>query len=228
MKVIYSGVFKFKAGTAAHKIADYTCDLDLVEYENGVRCVVFSERNDEGAISITNVCDRMASLVYAEYLKGVPENKIIWLECYPFARSGKAYIDLLQFDSEVVETDGIGHGASGSLRFYRTRWHRLYESSRIDRIEFLEKHANLVQNLYKAQVIFEQDDRDGHYWRVIAGLDGLFLITSNPDASVPDSRFDVPGMTEYIREKKGYFDSGIDLEQRFTEELINGFLNKGL
>jgi len=228
MKVIYSGTFKFRAGTAAHKIADYACDLDLVEYENGVSCVVFSERNDDTPISITNVCDRMASLVYAEYLRGVPENKIVWLECYPFAKGGKAYIDLLQFDSEVVETDGTGHGASGTLRFYRTRWHRLFEAGRIDRLEFLEKHEGLIQNLYKAQVIFEQDDKEGYFWRVIAGLDGLFVITSNPDADAPDHSFDVPGMTEFIKSQTGYFDPSINLEQRFTEELINGFLNKGL
>jgi|WetSurMetagenome_2_1015567.scaffolds.fasta_scaffold00068_24 hypothetical protein len=228
MKVIYSGTFKFRAGTAAHKIADYICDLDLVEYDNEVRCVVLSERDDDNPISITNVCDRVASLVYAEYMRGVPENKIIWLECYPFTKSGKAYIDLLQFDSEAVETDGTGHGASGTLRFYRTRWHRIYESNRIDRLEFLEKHANLIQNLYKAQVIFEQEDRDGYYWRVIASLDGLFIITSNPDADTPDRSFDVPGMSAFIGEKKSYFDPGVDLEQRFTEELINGFLNKGL
>jgi hypothetical protein len=228
MKVIYSGTFKFKAGTAAHKLADYICDLDLVEYENGVRCVVFSERNDENSISITNICDRMASLVYADYLRGVPENRIIWLECYPFTKSGKAYIDLLQFDSEVVETEGVGPGASGSLRFYRTRWHRLYEANRIDRLEFLERHAVLVQNLYKAQVIFEQEDRDGHFWRVIAGLEGLFILTSNPDADTPDHSFDVPAMTGFIKEQSGYFDSSINLEQRFTEELISGFLNKGL
>jgi hypothetical protein len=228
MKVIYSGTFKFRASAAAHKTADYACDLDLVEYDNEVRCGIFSESNDDSSISITNVCDRMASLVYAEYLRGVPENKIVWLECYPFPKTGKGYIDLLQFDSEVVETDGTGHGASGTLRFYRTRWHRLFESKQINRMEFLESHANLVQNLYKAQVIFELEDKDGHYWRVVAGLDGLFLITSNPDAEAPDYSFDVPGMTEFIKGKSKYFDSCIDLEQRFTEELINGFLNKGL
>jgi hypothetical protein len=228
MQVIYSGIFKFRAGTVVHKTADYLCDLDLVEYDNGVRCVVFSERNDDNPISITNVCDRMASLVYAEYLRGTPENKIVWLECYPFAKNGKAYIDLLQFDSEAVETDGTGHGASGTLRFYRTRWHRIYESGRIDRMGFLEAHANLIQSLYKAQVIFEQEDRYGYYWRVIAGMDGLFIITSNPEGDAPDCSFDVPGMAEFIRGRKGFFDPGVDLEQRFTEELINGFLNKGL
>jgi hypothetical protein len=35
-------------------------------------------------------------------------------------------------------------------------------------------------------------------------------------------------MAEFIRGRKGFFDPGVDLEQRFTEELINGFLNKGL
>jgi hypothetical protein len=228
MKVIYSGTFKFKAGPASLKSANYVCDIDLVEFDNEVRCVMFSERNDDKTISITNICDRMASLVYAEYLKGVPENRIIWLECYPFTRNGKAYIDLLQFDSEVVETEGTGPGTSGTLRFYRPRWHRLFEAGRIDRMEFLKGHANTLKNLYKAQVIFELEDRDGYYWRVLAGIDGLFIITSNPAADAPDSSFDMPAMTEFIKGKSKFFDPGIDLEKRFTEELINGFLNKGL
>jgi hypothetical protein len=228
MKVIYSGTFRFKAGPASLKSANYMCDLDLVEYDNEVRCVMFSERNDDKTISITNICDRMASLVYAEYLPGVPENKIVWLECYPFTKNVKAYIDLLQFDSEVVETGGTGPGTSGTLRFYRPRWHRLFESNNINRMEFLDVHANMLKNLYRAQVIFELEDKDGYNWRVLAGIDGLFVISSNPAAEAPDSRFDVPGMTEFIKGKGRYFDPGIDLEQRFTEELINGFLNKGL
>jgi len=228
MKVIYSGTFSFKAGTAAMKSANYICDLELVEYDNEVRCVMFSEKDDEKTISITNVCDRMASLAYVEHLRGVPENRIVWLECHPFSGNGKAYIDLLQFDSEVVETEGTGYGASGTLRFYRPRWHRLYEANRIDRLGFLKGHANMLKSLYKAQVIFELEDKDGYYWRVLAGLDGLFIISSNPAVEMPDRSFDVPGLTAFIKGKSSYFDSGIDLEQRFTEELINGFLNKGL
>jgi hypothetical protein len=189
---------------------------------------MFSEKNDDKAVSITNVCDRVASLVYAEHLKGVPENRIVWLECYPFARNDKAYIDLLQFDTEVVETEGTGPGTSGTFRFYRPRWHRLYESSNIDKMGFLQNHSTMLMNIYKAQVIFEVEDKEWHYWRVIAGLEGLFILTSNHVAAVPDRMFDVPGIIEFMKSKKKHFDPGVDLEQRFTDELISGFLNKGL
>jgi hypothetical protein len=228
MKVVFSGIFNYKAGASAIKAVNYICDLDIVEYENNVFCVMFSEKNDDKAISITNVCDRVASLVYAEHLRGVPENKIVWLECYPFSRNGKAYIDLLQFDSEVVETDGTGPGTGGTLRFYRPRWHRLFESGNIDKMGFLQNHSVMLMHLYKAQVIFEIEDKDGHYWRVLAGLDGLFIITSNPAAGVPDCMSDVPGTIEFIKRKSKFFEPGVDLEQRFTDELISGFLNKGL
>jgi len=228
MKVVYNGTFRYKAGPSSLKSANYVCDVEIVEYDNEVRCVVFSEKNDDKSVSITNVCDRVASLVYAEHLRGVPSNRIVWLECYPFSRNDKAYIDLLQFDSEVVETEGSGPGTGGTLRFYRPRWHRLYEANHIDRMEFLRSHANMLKNLYDAQVIFEIEDRDAHCWRVLAGLEGLFVITSNQSAEVPDLKFDVPGVIAFIKSKSKFFDPGVDLEQRFTDELINGFLNKGL
>ncbi len=226
MKLIHSGLFHYKMGHFASKESTFYCDLDIVEYSNEVRCVVLTERSD--ALSITNVCDRIASQIYADYLHGVPENKIVWLEHYPAVRGNKAHIDLVQFDFEVVASKGTGPGTSGTLRFYQPRWHRLYESRHLDRIEFLTKHENLMRNIYHAQVIFEMQDKEGHYWRLLTGNDRLFLITSNPDAGIPDEGFDVKGVSDLLRQKKNFFAAGIDIEQRFIDELVKGFLNKGL
>jgi hypothetical protein len=226
MKVDYSGVFHYKMGHFASKESTFYCDLDIVEYDNEVRCVVLTERSE--ALAITNVCDRIASQIYADYLHGATENKIVWLEHYPAVRGNKAQIDLVQFDFEVVPSEGTGPGTSGTLRFYHPRWYRLYESRHLDRIEFLSKHSNLIQNLYHAQVIFEIEDRDGHCWRLVTGKERLFVITSNPEADVPDEGFDVKGMSELLRGKKKFFAAGIDIEQRFIDELVKGFLNKGL
>ena len=228
MRVIYSGPFHYKMGHFASKEATFFCDLDIVEYDNEVRCVVLTERSDNNALSITNVCDRIASQIYADYLSGVSENKIVWLEHYPAGRGNKAYLDLVQFDFEIVPSEGTGPGTSGTLRFYHPRWHRIFESRHLDRNAFLVAHAKLVQNLYHAQVILELEDKDGHCWRVVIGRERLFIITPNPEANVPDEGYDVKGINELLREKRKYFDPQIDLEQRFTDELVKGFLNKGL
>jgi len=228
VKVIYSGSFHYKIGRLASKEAAFLCDLDIIEYENGVMCVVLTERTDNTALSISNVSDRIASQIYADYLAGVPENKVVWLEYYPPSRGNKAYIDLVQFDYEVVPTTGTGPGTTGTLRFYHPRWHRLYESRTLDRNQFMSSHANLIQNLYHAQVILDLDDREGHVWRIITGQEKLYVISPNSDAGLPDKGFDVPGMNALLREKKRFFSPEIDLEQRFTDELVKGFLNKGL
>ncbi|MGO9377923.1 MAG: hypothetical protein ACLPN1_18745 [Dissulfurispiraceae bacterium] len=228
MKVFYSGSFHYKIGRLASKEAAFFCDLDIIEYDNGMRCVVLTERNDNTALSISNVSDRIASQIYADYLAGVPENKIIWLEYYPLSRGNKAYIDLVQFDFEVVPAQGTHPSTTGTLRFYHPRWHRLYESRHLDRNEFLTNHANLIQNLYQAQVILELTDKEGHCWRVVTGREMLFLLTSNPEANLLDKGFDVRGINEILREKKRFFSPDINLEQRFTDELVKGFLNKGL
>jgi hypothetical protein len=86
----------------------------------------------------------------------------------------------------------------------------------------------LIQNLYHAQVILELEDKDGHCWRVVIGRERLFIITPHPEANVPDEGYDVKGINELLREKRKYFGPQIDLEQRFTDELVKGFLNKGL
>ncbi len=226
MKLDYSGVFHYKMGHLSSKESTFYCDLDIVEYANGVHCVVLTERSD--ALAITNVCDRIASQIYADYLRGVIENKIVWLEHYPAVRGNKAHIDLVQFDSEVVPSEGTGPVTSGTLRFYHPRWHRLFESRHLDRIDFLGRHQNLIQNLYQAQVIFEIEDKDGHCWRLVTGKERLYVITSNPEAFIPDEGFDVKGMSELLREKRKFFGAGIDIEQRFIDELVKGFLNKGL
>ena len=228
MKVLYSGSFNYKIGRLVSKEAAFLCDLDIIEYDNGMRCVVLTERSDNAALSISNVSDRIASQIYADYLPGVPENKIIWLEYYPASRGNKAYVDLVQFDFEVVPSHGTGPRTSGTLRFYHPRWHRLYESRHLDRNEFLAGHANMIQNLYHAQVILEVEDKDGHCWRVITGREKLFILTPNPEANLPDKGFDVPGIHSIFRDKKKFFSSDVDLEQRFTDELVKGFLNKGL
>ena len=228
MKVLYSGSFHYKIGRLASKEAAFFCDLEIIEYDNGMRCVVLTERNDNTALSISNVSDRIASQIYADYLSGVPENKIIWLEYYPPSRGNKAYIDLVQFDFEVVPSQGTHPDTTGTLRFYHPRWHRLYESRNLDRNEFLADHANLIQNLYHAQVILELEDKEGHCWRVVTGRETLFIFSPNPEANLPDKGYDVPGINAILREKKRFFRPDIDLEQRFTDELVKGFLNKGL
>ncbi len=228
MKVIYSGTFQYKMGHIASKEAAFLCGLDIVEYENGVNCVVLTERNDNNALSITNVCDRIASQIYADYLPGIPENKIVWMEHYPAKKGGKAYIDLVLFDFEVVPSQGTGPATAATLRFYHPSWHRLFESRRLDLNEFLTVHAEMMGNLYHAQVIFEVEDRAGYFWRVVTGEEKLFVITSNPEAGVPDKGYDVQGINQLLMEKKEFFSKDIDLEQRFTDELIKGFLNKGL
>ncbi|HTZ16860.1 MAG TPA: hypothetical protein VMB78_00315 [Dissulfurispiraceae bacterium] len=228
MKVNYSGVFHYKMGHFASKESTFFCGLDIVEYANEVRCVVLTERSENNALSITNVCDRIASQIYADHLSGVSENKIVWLEHYPAIRGNKAHIDLVQFDFEVVPSEGTGPGTSGTLRFYHPRWYRLYEARHLDRIEFLGKHANLIQNLYRAQVIFEIEDKDGHCWRLVTGKEKLFVITSNLEAGIPDEGFDAKGMSELLGRKKKFFGDQVDIEQRFVDELVKGFLNKGL
>jgi hypothetical protein len=228
MKVIYSGPFHYKMGHFVSKQSTFFCDLDIVEYDNEVRCVVLTERSDNNALSITNVCDRIASQIYADYLSGVAESKIVWLEHYPAARGNKAYLDLVQFDFEIVPSEGTGPGTSGTLRFYRPRWHRLFESRHLNRNEFLTVHANLIRNLYHAQVILELEDKDGYYWRVLTGKERLFVITPNPEAKVSDEGFDVKGTNELLRVNRKFFSPEINLEQRFTDELVKGFLDKGL
>jgi hypothetical protein len=134
----------------------------------------------------------------------------------------------VQFDFEVVPSKGTGPGTSGTLRFYRPRWHRLFESRHLDPKAFLSSHAKLVRNLHDAQVILEIEDKERHCWRVVTGKEKLFVITPNTEANVPDKGYDVKGINELLKAKKRFFGPEIDLEQRFTEELVKGFLNKGL
>jgi hypothetical protein len=228
MKVVYSGPFHYKIGHFAAKESTFFCDLDIIEYDSGMRCVILTELSDNNTLSITNVCDRIASQIYADYLFGVAENRMVWLEHYPAIRGNKAHIDLVEFDYEVVPTEGTGPETSGTIRFYHPRWHRLVESRHLDRNEFMTAHANLVQNLYHAQVILDIEDKDGYCWRVVTGKEKLFVITSNPEAGVPDKGYDVKGIHELLRNKKGLFGPDSDIEQRFTDELVRGFLEKGL
>jgi hypothetical protein len=62
----------------------------------------------------------------------------------------------------------------------------------------------------------------------VTGRETLFIFTSNPEADLPDKGLDVPGINAILHEKKRFFRPDIDLEQRFTDELVKGFLNKGL
>ncbi|HCZ11525.1 MAG TPA: hypothetical protein DHV16_04580 [Nitrospiraceae bacterium] len=217
LKTIYSGAFNYRPAGITQTISEGLCIIDIVRYDNGIHCVMMTEDTKNKGISITGASDRIATQIYAAFLKNTPQDRIIWLEHTPASRTHKARIDLVQFQY---------HAKSAS--FTNPQWKSFLESRRITPPEFLKNYGYILKELCNAQMIFAVEDRKNHYWRVWAAAEGFFIISSNRAAKITGEMLDAPGVVETLKNNRKFFDSDMDIEERFTTALMKGFLNKGL
>lgn len=229
MRVRYSGVFHYKSSPASPKVPVGICDVDIVEYDNGVCGVMITERKDNQGVLVTTACDRIATELYGDLLPDKEEESVVWLEHAPAYRADRAHIDVVQFESAPLP--GAGHPGEGKKRprvFSNPLWLRFFEAKRIVPLEFLETYRNILKELVTARLVFTVEDKDGCYWRVWASQDGLFIVSANPAAKLPDRRLDVPAVTQVLKDHQQLLRSDKAIEEQFTTALMKGFLNRGL
>jgi hypothetical protein len=225
MKFLHSGTVQLSAPRPSPKIPEGAYDVDIVEYDNGVCCVMMSERKDNKGASLTNACDRIAAEVYRTLLPGFPPDRIVWLEHYPARKTERAHIDLVQFQSRISDISPEG---TKIAEFTNPQWKRIYEAKQLAHREFLTAYGNILKELCTAHFIFIVEDKSGYHWRVGANEELLFIIASNPSAELPCHLLTVDGTIEILKKNSHFFSSGINMEEQFTAALMKGFLNKGL
>lgn len=230
MEILYSGIFEFEPSPASARGTMSTCLLDIVRYDNGVCCVMITESKDKKGVSVTNVCDRIATEVYRTYLKGIPPAKIVWLEHSPACRTHKAHIDLLQFehDAAIRESAAAGEVTMNEVVFTRPCWKRFLESQSIEQREFLTVYGYMLKELCDTNMVFAAEDKSRHYWRVWTTADGFFIVSDNAGAAIPKKLLDARGVIDALKKNQRFFGAGFDVEGQFTTALMKGFLNKGL
>lgn len=219
MEVLYSGIFQYRVPQPP-RVPSSQCTIDIVRYDNGVYCVMITEDKNNKGLSVTNVCDRIATQVYTKFLKNIPADRIVWLEHSPASRVHKAHIDLIQFQHSMQ--------TKGAVSFTNPRWKRFFEASNIVPIEFLKTYGHILKGLSNAHMIFAIEDNNGYYWRVWANPEGFFIVSSNPSTAIPGSMLDAHGVTKVLKDNQHLFGPDIDIEEQFTAALMKGFLNKGL
>jgi hypothetical protein len=170
--------------------------------------------------SITNICDRIATVVYADHLGGVSPSRIVWLEYHAGGKFGKSSLDIIEFK---ISLDSYGNPV-----YENPGWKRLFEAKKIVPIDFLRKFGYALQELVSPIMVMAIEDKRGHIWRVLAGESGLFIITPNPSANIPESALDVEGVEKILKKHEKHFKRDANIEDSFTNNLIKGFLNKGL
>lgn len=217
MKVRYSGLFHYKPSPLSPKVPVGICDVDIVEYDNKVCCAMITERKDNPGVSVTTVCDRIATELYSDFLADVPAGTVVWLEHYPASRGDRAHVDMVQFQL-----------AAGAASFAHPHWLRLFEAKRIVPLEFMESYGNVLKELLGASLVFTVEDKDGYFWRVWANESGLVVLSSNPGAALPDRQLEANEVAQLLRENQKVLRSDAAVEEQFTTALMKGFLNRGL
>lgn len=217
LKIIYSGAFNYRLSGISPQVTDGRCIIDIVRYDNGIHCVMITEDKKNRGISITGASDRIATQIFAAFLKDTPPDRIVWLEHTPASRTHKARIDLVQFQY---------HAKSAS--FTNPQWKSFFESSQVTPAEFLKNYAYVLKELFNAQMIFAIEDKKNRYWRIWVAAEGFFIISSNRSAKLTEKMLDAPGVVETLKNNRKFFDSDMDIEEQFTTALMKGFLNKGL
>ena len=230
MRILYSDTFHYTVPSPSSKDLEGQCALDIARYDNGVCSVMMTETKGKQAMSVTNACDRIATQVYSRLLKDMPADKVVWLEHSPASRIHNACVDLVQF---YLEPPAAGHRVRGRDKnagfvFSRPRWKRFFESRHLVRLEFLKSYGYVLKALCSAHLIFSIEDENDFSWRVWANQEGLFIVSANPAAELPDCMLDVSGVSEALRKRQHYFRSDINMEEQFTREFMRVFLNKGL
>lgn len=225
MNFLQSGTIRISAPRPSPKIPEGIYDIDIVEYDNGVCCVMMTERKDNKGASLTNVCSRIATEVYRTFLPNRPVDRIVWLEHYPARKSERAHIDLVQFQCRTPRTPSEGDTI---VEFTNPQWKRVYEAKQIAHKEFLALYGNILKELCTAHFIFIVEDKNGYYWRVGANKELLFIISSNPSAALPCHLLNVDGVIETLKKNSRFFGNSVNIEEQFTAALMKGFLNKGL
>lgn len=72
------------------------CGIDIVKH-NDTFIVILTELPDNSGTSITNIIESLATMVYYQFLNGVPIEKIIWIEHYPPSRHREETFDEVTF-----------------------------------------------------------------------------------------------------------------------------------
>lgn len=191
----------------------------MVRYDNGVYCVMMTENKKNKSLSVTNVCDRIATQVYARFFADIPADKIVWLEHSPASRMHKAHVDLIQFQHILKK---------GIVLFTNPQWKRFFEASQIVPIDFLRNYGYTLKELCNANMVFAIEDKNNYYWRVWANPEGFFIVSSNTSAALPDSMLDAHGVVNVLKNSQHFFWPGVDIGEEFTAALMKGFLDKGL
>lgn len=218
MDVLFSGTFQYQI-LHPSRIHTGQCTIDIVRYDNGVHCVMMTESKHNKGVSLTNICDRIATQVYAKFLADITADKIVWLEHSPASRMHKAHVDLIQFQHTLKE---------GTISFANPQWKRFFEASQIVPTDFLKNYGYMLKKLCNANMIFAIEDKSNHHWHIWANPEGFFIMSSNPSVALPDSVIDAHGVTTVLKGNAYFFEPDIDIEEQFTAALIKGFLDKGL
>lgn len=227
MKVLYSGIFHYKLPSLPSKVSKSQCHIDIVQYDNGVCCVMMTEGKRSQGISVTNAGDRIATQIYVGSLRKMEADKIVWLEHCPSGRTHNAYIDLVQFQHDIRAAIPGGNELD-TMVFSNPQWKRFFEAPHIMQMEFLNTYGYIIKELCNAQMVFAVEDKNDYFWRVWANQEGLMVMTATPSALLPRRVLDVHGVIEVLKNNQQFFGSDINLEEKFTTALMKGFLNKGL
>jgi hypothetical protein len=218
MDMLFSGTFQYQVPHPS-RIHAGQCAIDIARYDNGVHCAMMTESKNNKGLSVTNICNRIATQVYARFLADISADKIVWLEHSPASRMHKAHVDIIQFQHTLQK---------GIVSFTTPQWKRFFEASQIVPIDFLRNYGYMLKELCNANMIFAIEDRSNYYWRVWANPEGFFIVSSNPSAALLDNMLDAHGVTQVLKNSQHFFEPDIDIEGQFTAALMKGFLDKGL
>jgi hypothetical protein len=69
---------------------DSKCGLEIKRHDEKIT-VVLTELDDNPGTSVTNMIEHLATMVYHQFLKGIPVENITWIEHYPKTSFGETF-----------------------------------------------------------------------------------------------------------------------------------------
>jgi len=91
---------------------DAKCGLEIKRDKDKI-IVILTELDDNPGTSVTNMVEQLATMVYHQFLKGIPIENITWIEHYPKTSFGET------FDRVTMNWNG--------KEFSNPKWERIRE-----------------------------------------------------------------------------------------------------
>jgi hypothetical protein len=108
---------------AYHKY-DSSCGLEIRINRNNTITVILTELPSNPGITVTYLIEHVATLIYCEYLRGVPAENIIWLKRDPEIRHGDKKIAEGSYKQALLVWNGQTFGSPRWISLPSEDWER--------------------------------------------------------------------------------------------------------